>query len=59
MASTEEIRTDLADIVNKLITAPAAEWDEGMLLLSQGRPTKRLVEETRNFKSNTLTIKGF
>lgn len=61
-ARAEEIslRAEAADIAatyRQKIKDVVAVMDEGMLLLSQGRPTKRLVEETRNFKSNTLTIK--
>ena len=61
-ARAEEIslRAEAADIAatyRQKIKDVVAVMDEGMLLLSQGRPTKRLVEETRNFKSNTMTIK--
>lgn len=54
---------DTAATYRQKIKETEALMDEGMLLLSQGRPTKRLVEEIRNFKASdkcpigTLTIK--
>ncbi len=61
--SLRDEAADVAATYRQKIKDTEAVMDEGMLLLSQGRPTKRLVEEIRNFKPGekcpigTLTIK--